>query len=76
MTTGGRLRPCETKWYFVENEDNKIVIHNSANRPLKKDSKELGYVLNISSSKSDKKDERLKVREKTFESNDCQPKVL
>ena len=60
MNTNGRFRPCETKWYFVRNEDKKIVIHNSSNRPLKK---EIGDVLNICTSKSDKKDERLKVRE-------------
>ena len=46
MTTGGRLPPCETKWYFVENENKKIVIDNSANRPPKRDGKELGDVLN------------------------------
>ena len=62
-TNAGRFRPCETKWYFVRNEDKKIVIHNSSNRPLKKDGKDIGDVLNISTSKSDKKDERLKVRE-------------
>ena len=44
----------------MRNEDKKIVIHNSSNRPLKK---EIGDVLNICTSKSDKKDERLKVRE-------------
>lgn len=46
MTTGGHLQPCETKWYFVENENKKIVIDNSANRPRKRDGKELGDVLN------------------------------
>ena len=46
MTTGGHLRPCETKWYFVENENKKIVIDNSANRPPKRDGKEPGDVLN------------------------------
>ena len=66
MNTNGRFRPCETKWYFVRNEDKKIVIHNSSNRPLKKDGKEIGDVLNISTSKSNKKDERLKVREQTL----------
>ena len=46
MTTGGHLQPCETKWYFVENENKKIVIDNSVNRPPKRDSKEFGDVLN------------------------------
>ncbi|KAK2549227.1 hypothetical protein P5673_030333 [Acropora cervicornis] len=42
MNTNGRFRPCETKWYFVRNEDKKIVIHNSSNRPLKKDGRDRG----------------------------------
>ena len=42
MNTNGRFRPCETKWYFVRNEDKKIVIHNSSNRPLKKDGRDWG----------------------------------
>ena len=46
MTTGGHLQPCETRWYFFENENKKIVIDNSANRPPKRDDKELGDVLN------------------------------
>ena len=42
MNTNGRFRPCETKWYFVRNEDKKIVVHNSSNRPLKKDGRDRG----------------------------------
>lgn len=43
-------------------EDNKIVIHDSVrDRPLKRDGKERGYVVNISPSKSDKKGERLQI---------------
>ena len=60
MASSGRLRPCDTKWYFEKTEDEKIFIYSN-NRAIKKNSKEVGQVVNITTSKTDRNDERLKV---------------
>ena len=47
----------------MRNEDKKIVIHNSSNRLLKEDGRDRGRSEYFYYTKSDKKDERSKVRE-------------
>ena len=60
MAASKRLRSNETKWYFVDNGANEIFVYSN-DRPIKRDGKNLGQVLNISPAKSDTKDEKLKV---------------
>ena len=51
------------KWYFEEEQDGKRKGYNSYKKgPLKQKEVEYGEVLNITTSKSDTMDEKLKVR--------------
>ena len=79
---GSRLRrsylkaPLNKYSCQYEHPSENLSYAPDSDRPLKRDGKERGYVLNISPSKSDKKGERLKrecfIKKKT----DCQPKVV
>lgn len=61
------MMPCgagrSVKWYFEEEQDGngKVRIHTKKG-PLKQKEEEYGEVLNITTSKSDTMDEKLKVR--------------
>lgn len=57
-----RPRSSEIKWHFVQNESEKVLIFKK-NKELqsKDDDKEIGNVINITASKTDTKDEKLKV---------------
>ena len=56
-----RRRPCETKWHFVKTEDGKIFIYDGKNRHIKEKNKACGEVVQITTSKSDTANARLKV---------------
>ena len=53
-------RPSEIKWQFVQNESGNVSLFKS-NGPLKREDKVLGDVINVYTSKTDEKDEKLKV---------------
>ena len=55
------LRPSETKWYLVKEEDTKVFIFKNNKRLKNKDGQDFGEICNISTSRTDVSDEKLKV---------------
>ena len=55
------LRPSETKWYLVQKEDTKVFIFKNNKQLKAKDGQDFGEICNISTSRTDVSDEKLKV---------------
>ena len=55
------LRASEIKWYLVQEEDAKVFIFKNNKQLKNKEGQYLGEVSNISTSRTDVSDEKLKV---------------
>lgn len=55
------LRPSETKWYLVQEEDAKVFIFKNNKQLKNREGQDLGEVSNISTSRTDVSVEKLKV---------------
>lgn len=55
------LRASEIKWYLVQQEDAKVFIFKNNKQLKNREGQDLGEVSNISTSRTDVSDEKLKV---------------
>jgi len=60
-STRRTLRASEIKWYLVQEEDAKVFVFKNNKRLKKREGQDLGEVSNISTSRTDVNDEKLKV---------------